>query len=175
MNYSIAGRKAIIGKNAGKTLYSASLQLDEPVTLDQFAEHMSSHDCKYNKGDIYSVLIQATKCVREFLLEGRKVQFGDLGTFVPKIKSASTLSSEDFTAQNITVVTARWQVGASIKNMRKDATLNYQPSRKNQALLRQAEKSGQSNMTLAEKTNAGTGTTGDNTGGNTGNPGAGGE
>lgn len=165
MDYSIAGRKAILGKNAGKTLFSATLQLDEPITLDQFAEHMSSHDCKYNKGDIYSVLIQATKCVREFLLEGRKVQFGDLGTFVPKIKSVSTTSAEDFTAQNITVVSARWQVGASIKNMRADATLNYQPSRKNQALLRQAEKSGQTTMSLAEKTATGSGITDGNSAG----------
>jgi len=152
MNYSIAGRKAIIGKNAGQTLYSATLQLSPKISLDEFAEHMSSHDCKYNKGDIYSVLTQATKCVREFLLEGRKVEFGDLGTFVPKIKSRSTTTADDFSAQNITVVTARWQVGSTIKNMRPDATLEYQPSRKNQALLRQAEKNGQASMSLAEKT-----------------------
>lgn len=151
INYSVSGHKAVMGDNTGRTIYYANLQSSGTVTLDELAGHMADHDCKYNKGDIYSVLTQLAKCVREFITDGYKVSLGDLGTVVPRIRQTAQLSAEDFTASCIRDLYAGFRIGSALTNMRGDAEFEYQPTVKNQALLRQAERNGQTSMTLTQK------------------------
>ena len=166
IRYSITGTKATVGKNAGTVLYRPTLQLTGTLNLPELAKHMSEHDSKYNEGDIYAVLVQAVKCIKEMAQQGIKVQLGDLGAFVPRIKTVSQTSSEDVSAANIKAVTLKWQPGYRTKNFIAECDFTRVAKRKNQALLTQAESSGQQSMTLAEPANAGgTGGTG-GTGGN---------
>ena len=170
IRYSVTGTKATVGKNAGNTLYRPTLQLTGAIDLPELAKHMSEHDSKYNEGDIYAVLVQAVKCIKEFAVQGIKVRLGDLGEFVPKIKTTSQTSTEDVSAADISRVTLRWTPGERTKNFVAECDFEQVATRKNQALLLQAEKSGQSTMTLAEKKNSdgsgsGTGTGGNSAGG----------
>lgn len=169
INYSVSGSKATVGKNSGKVLYHPTLQLTGTISLPEMAQHMSDHDSKYNEGDIYAVLVQFIKCIKEKAAQGYRVRLGDLGAFTPRIKSVSQLSAEDVTSADIRQLTLRWIAGARTKNFKDDTDFVSVPKRKNQALLVQAEKSGQNTMSLATKESQGSGNTG--TGGN----GAGGE
>ena len=79
IKYSVAGIKATVGKNAGKVLYHPRKQQSGIIDLPGLAQHMSEHDSKYNEGDIYAVLVQAVKCIKEFAADGYKVRLGALG------------------------------------------------------------------------------------------------
>ena len=158
--YSITSYKVTMGKNSGKVMYHPTAQLSGTIDLPKLAQHMSEHDSKYNEGDIYAVLVQAVKCIKEFGAQGVAVQLGDLGQFVPKIRTTSQLSSEDVSAADIYRVTLRWAAGERTKNFVGDCEFEQVAHRKNQALLLQAEKSGQNTMSLAEKGSQGTGGSG---------------
>ena len=58
INYSISLRANPSDQDAPKKAY-ANAQYSEIMTLDKFAEHISTHGSKYNRADIQAVLIQA--------------------------------------------------------------------------------------------------------------------
>ena len=68
INYSISLRANPSDQDAPKKAY-ANAQYSEIMTLDKFAEHISTHGSKYNRADIQAVLIQAVDCMREQLLD----------------------------------------------------------------------------------------------------------
>ena len=104
IKYSVRETTVKWGDHAGEKRYSANLQTSGTISLDKFAEHMADHDCKYNKGDIYSVLLQMSKCIREFILDGYMVSLGDLGVISPRIKQKAATVREEYSAGNITVL-----------------------------------------------------------------------
>lgn len=85
IRYSVGKMKHALGSYANTTRYRANLQIGEKYNLDRFAEHMSEHDSKYNKADIYAVLTMAIRCIKEMAKNSIAVELGDLGTFSPKI------------------------------------------------------------------------------------------
>ena len=72
INYSISLRANPSDQDAPKKAY-ANAQYSEIMTLDKFAEHISTHGSKYNRADIQAVLIQAVDCMREQLLAGQRI------------------------------------------------------------------------------------------------------
>ncbi len=141
LNYSVAVRP-----NQGndkdefpKKAYAA-LQLTEVVTLDEFATHIAEHGSVYNRGDIKAILCQSFDCLREMILEGKKVQLGDLGAFYPAIRSTGAPSAAEFTASNITCLTVNWSRGADLKNMVDEANFRLTASRSVQSAAVAAQK-----------------------------------
>lgn len=92
INYSIAMLGNPIDEDAPKKAYAKS-QYTNILTLDKFAGHIASHGSKYNRADIYAVLMQTVDCMREMLLEGKRIEMGDLGVFnlVPSRRAARIL------------------------------------------------------------------------------------
>ena len=164
IKYSVSEHTVKWGAKAGEKRYTANLQTTGVMSLDDFAGHMADHDCKYNKGDIYSVLTQAANCVREMLLEGNKVSLGDLGIISPKIKQRAAKSRDEFSSSNITDLYAKITIGKALKDMRRDATFENVPTLANQALLIAAEREGADTVNLIKPTGNGETT---NEGGNT--------
>ena len=76
INYSIAMLGNPIDEDAPKKAYAKS-QYTNILTLDKFAGHIASHGSKYNRADIYAVLMQTVDCMREMLLEGKRIEMGD--------------------------------------------------------------------------------------------------
>ena len=64
INYSISLRANPSDQDAPKKAY-ANAQYSEIMTLDKFAEHISTHGSKYNRADIQAVLIQAVDCMKD--------------------------------------------------------------------------------------------------------------
>ncbi|MCQ2111873.1 MAG: hypothetical protein MJY95_00845 [Bacteroidaceae bacterium] len=150
IRYSVGKMKHSLGTYANTTRYRGNLQIAETFSLDQFAEHMSNHDCKYNKGDIYAVLTMAIRCIKELAMDSKAVELGDLGTFLPKITNCKngTAQATDFTAENIVKVTLKFKNSVKTKNFRPECSFENVSLRANQALLRSAEKNNQSSMEL---------------------------
>lgn len=135
INYSIA----IMGTRPGtpkaqiaETKAYGVVQTAEVIDINKFAEHISKHGSVYGKGDIVGLLTIAVNCLRELMLEGKRVKLGDLGDFQPRLKCEGAKNTEDFTAQNIKEVNISWEPGKSFMNLRNDATFQLVPSRKAQ-------------------------------------------
>ncbi len=146
INYSVALRANPSDRTAPKKAY-ARVQLNRTLTLDQFAEHIATHGSKYDRGDIYAVLVTAGRCLRELVLQGNKVSLGDLGAFSPTIQCNGAESLESFTASHIKGLTLVWDKPANMENMRLEAQFQQVSSRAAQAAALKAEKEGKNSAT----------------------------
>lgn len=154
----------------------AVAQYSEVMTIEKFAKHISSHGCVYSRADISAILYMAVDCMREQLLEGKKIRLGDLGDFAVSLSSKGAADASTFTAQNITDVKVFWEPGAQFKNLITDAEFNLVASRAAQAKVLKALKAGESKVDLEGADNGDNGDNGGNDpGGNKpgGNPGSG--
>lgn len=61
--------------------YYARAFHDETIGLEELAEHMSNHNTPYSKGTIHGVLKDMVACVRELLLDSKKVKLDNLAIF----------------------------------------------------------------------------------------------
>ena len=59
----------------------AIAQYADVMTIEKFAKHIATHGCVYSRADISAILYMAVDCMREQLLEGKKIRLGDLGDF----------------------------------------------------------------------------------------------
>ena len=90
----------------------------------------------------------AVDCMREMLLEGKKIRLGDLGDFSLLLGSKGAETADKFTAQNITQVKVQWEPGKEFKNLLDDAEFNLVASRSAQAAVLKAIREGKTNVDL---------------------------
>ena len=114
-------------KSAAFGKYFAYPVIEETVTLDGLAEHMSSHNTPYSKGAITGMLTDMVGCIKELLLEGKNVKIADLAIFSLGIKNNGGAVSEDvFTvSKNIKGVKLRARATGELiaKSLNLEATL----------------------------------------------------
>lgn len=127
----------------------AVAQYAEVMTIEKFARHIATHGCVYSRADISAILYLAVDCMREMLLNGRKVRLGDLGDFSVTLASKGAETADKFSAANITAVNVVWDCGQEFKNLINDAEFNLVASRQAQAALLKAIKSGSSVVDLS--------------------------
>ena len=123
-------------------------QYTDVMTIEKFAKHITSHGSVYSRADISAILYMAVDCMREMLLEGKKIRLGDLGDFSLLLGSKGAESADKFTAQNITQVKVQWEPGKEFKNLLDDAEFNLVASRSAQAAVIKAIKEGKTNVDL---------------------------
>ena len=97
-------------------------QYTDIMTIEKFAKHITSHGSVYSRADISAILYMAVDCMREQLLEGKKIRLGDLGDFSVLLTSKGAEDADKFTAQNI--VKVQWEPGQQFKNLLDDAEFN---------------------------------------------------
>ena len=123
-------------------------QYTDVMTIEKFAKHITSHGSVYSRADISAILYMAVDCMREMLLEGKKIRLGDLGDFSILLGSKGAETADKFTAQNITNVKVQWDPGQQFKNLLDDAEFNLVASRSAQAAVIKAIKEGKTNVDL---------------------------
>ena len=123
-------------------------QYTDVMTIEKFAKHITSHGSVYSRADISAILYMAVDCMREMLLEGKKIRLGDLGDFSLLLSSKGAETADKFTAQNITNVKVQWEPGQQFKNLLEDAEFNLVASRSAQAAVIKAIKEGKTNVDL---------------------------
>ena len=158
----------------------AKVQFSQIVELTEFVQHIASHNTVYSEGVIVGVFTEMVGCLREHLLDGKKVKLGPLGDFSPSLTSKGAASADDFNASCITGVNVNFQPGSKLTNLIADAHFELVSSRIAQAATLKAEKSGQATVDLAaakeaaKKNNSGQQNTegGQQSGSQTTNPGS---
>ena len=131
----------------------AIAQYADVMTIEKFARHISSHGCVYSRADISAILYMAVDCMREQLLEGKKIRLGDLGDFSVSLTSKGSETADKFSAQNITGVNVVWDCGQEFKNLIADAEFNLVASRSAQAAVLKAIKEGSNVVDLSKPEN----------------------
>ena len=148
-------------------------QYTDVMTIEKFAKHITSHGSVYSRADISAILYMAVDCMREMLLEGKKIRLGDLGDFSILLASKGAETADKFTAQNITNVKVQWEPGQQFKNLLEDAEFNLVASRSAQAAIIKAIREGKTNVDLNVPINPDGGGDGDGTTGGGSNAGGG--
>ena len=150
LDYSVSARVNPMEKNEPARYYASS-QTNNVMNLDQFAKHIASHGSVYRRADIAAVLTMAVDCLREMLLNGTKVQLGDLGNFYVTFSSEGTLTPTDFNPDiHIKKVNVCWERGFDFQNLKEDATFNLVAIRSIQKKVLKAVKNGESTVTIVE-------------------------
>jgi predicted histone-like DNA-binding protein len=66
------------------------------MTYQELCKHMSEHNSVYGEDVCLGVANKLQNCMLEQLLEGKKVQFGELGVFYLSVKSSGAADEKDF-------------------------------------------------------------------------------
>ena len=106
------------------TNYFATAQYTEVMGIEKFARHIADHGTTYSRADIMAILYMAVDCMREQLLEGKKIRLGELGDFSVSLSSKGAETAEKFSSQNIQRVTVCWEPGSEFRNLLADAEFN---------------------------------------------------
>ena len=126
VRYILKQIKITSSKSYGK--WFAKNVVEETITLDGLAEHMSNHNSPYSKGVIKGLLTDMIGCIKELLLEGKNVKIDDLAIFSIGIKNkkGGAASEEDFNvSKHISNVKLRARATGtlSVKALNLEATL----------------------------------------------------
>ena len=87
------------------------------MDLDELGEHIASHGCNYDAGDVTAIVKKTMNCIRELLCDGYILRLGDLGRFYITVQSRgvceSVIDEETkqkpvFTANDIKSVKVNW-------------------------------------------------------------------
>ena len=141
IDYSVYLQPNPIDETAAPKAY-AKAQMRELMTFTKFVNHIASHNGVFSRGTVKGVLSDAVACLVEQLLEGKKIQLGELGNFWLSLTSTGADSMESFSASNIKEVNIIFTPGDDFENLRGRAEFNLVSSRVAQAATLKAEKAG---------------------------------
>lgn len=187
INYSVYMMSPAFSKEETPRAYAKN-QVSEIWTLEKFAKHIADHNGVFSRGTVKGVIADMCECLVEQLLNGNKIQLGELGSFCVSLSCESAESVEKFTAKNIKEVNIVFTPGEDFENLAGKACFNMVPSRLAQKATLKAEKAGETTVDLEAAKNKGTAsdsqesgddgedgsTDSDNTGGTPTQPGTGG-
>ena len=126
----------------------AKNQVNEVWTLEKFSKHIADHNGVYSRGTVKGVLSDMCECLVEQLLNGNKIQLGELGTFGISISSTPADSLEKFSAKNIKAVNILFAPGEDFDNLIGRAEFNLVASRAAQVAVLKAEKANETTVDL---------------------------
>lgn len=107
----------------------AKNQVNKVLDFDEFVQHISDHNGVFTRGTVKGVVSDTCSCLVEQLLNGNKVQFGELGVFGISITCEPAASLKEFTEGNIKEVNILFSPGPDFENLRSKAEFNLVTSR----------------------------------------------
>ncbi len=151
INLSLAMRPNPHDPDAPKKCYGVAQRV-ETMNMETFAKHIATHGSVYGRGDIVAILYQAVDCMREMLLEGKRISLGALGDFYISLKSEGADTKADYDPTvHIKSVNVNWSPGEDFQNLKRDAVFNIVASRREASLVIKAIKSDQTSVDLSKK------------------------
>ena len=153
INYSISKRLVKGKEEEGTKRVYAYAQSDLFMSIEQFAEHISSHGSLYSEDIVEGVLKKAVKCMVEKLKEGYKIDLGALGMFYVTIinKGWQDLPEnlKDFNpAIHISGLNVVWERSEKLTNIGDGVESNLVASRKAQSAVITAVKNEETTVDL---------------------------
>lgn len=81
-------------------MYSARATYDGTIDLQGLVKHMASHNSPFSEGTISGVLTDMCSCIRELLLDSKKVKLDNLAIFSLGLRSSYATSPKLFTVRD---------------------------------------------------------------------------
>ena len=172
INYSTFMWKSPLDDSAVEKAYAKN-QVTKVMSFDEFVKHIADHNGVFTRGTVKGVVSDTCSCLVEMLLNGYKVQFGELGIFGISITCEPADSLDKFTAANIKAVNILFTPGEDLENLRPRAEFVPVASRAAQVATLKAEKAGATTVDLAAAKGGSSTTTTPGTGGSGTKPGEG--
>lgn len=127
----------------------AKSQVSEIWSLEKFSRHIADHNGVFSRGTVKGVISDMCECLVEQLLNGNKIQLGELGSFSISLSSEGAESIDSFTAKNIKGVNIVFTPGEDFENLIEQAEFNQVSTRAVQKATLKAVKAGEDNLDLA--------------------------
>jgi predicted histone-like DNA-binding protein len=151
LDYSVAARRNPMEKGTPPKYYACA-QTNKVVSLEEFARHIATHGCVYKRADIAAVLTMAVDCLREMLLNGYKIELGDMGSFYVSFSSEGTVTAKDFNPiHHIKAVNVNWERGVEFLDLKESAEFRQVSIRAVQKKVMKALKSGETTVNLVDE------------------------
>lgn len=126
IKYSLSVRSNPMNPDLPKKIY-ANAQYNELIDLPALARHIQEHGSPFTRDVIQGVLSAAVDCLREQLVAGNKVDFGDLGSFYVSLRSEGVSKTEDFNPRtHIKSVDVKWSPSVYFENLKDDPDLKWE-------------------------------------------------
>ena len=148
INYSIFMWKNPMDEKSVEQAYAKN-QLTKVMSFDEFVSHISDHNGVFSRGTVKGVVSDTCSCLVEQLLNGYKVQFGELGAFGLTLSCDPAPSLKEFSVDNIKEVNILFTPGPDFENLRSKAEFNLVTSRAVQAASINAIKANEDTLDLA--------------------------
>ena len=148
ISYSTFMWKSHLEENSPEKAYAKN-QVTKVLTFEEFVKHIADHNGVFTRGTVKGVVSDTCTCLVEQLLNGCKVQFGELGTFGISITCEPAESLAQFTSKNIKAVNILFDPGEDFENLVSRAEFKQVASRAAQIATLKAEKSGETIVDLA--------------------------
>ena len=148
INYSTYMWKSPLDETAKEQAYAKN-QVTKVMSFDDFVKHISDHNGVFTRGTVKDVVSDTCSCLVEQLLNGYKVQFGELGIFSISITCEPAATLKDFSSDNIKAVNILFNPGIDFENLRSKAEFNLVTSRAIQAASLKAVKENKDTVDLA--------------------------
>ena len=150
VKYSLGLRPNPLHEDDPKKVY-ANLQRNGVITLPQLAKHIKEHGSPYGRDVVLGVLTAIVDHTREFLIQGFKVELGELGSFEPSFRQKGAVDFENFTSNNFTDYRAIYSMSSAFENMLSEVTFERVATRKAQAAIVEAENDGKTTADWTEQ------------------------
>ncbi len=151
INFSLSLKSSNPGKKDPQYKVYATAQYTEIITLDRLAQKVARHMRVVNRASVIGILTSVVDVLREELLEGRRVELGDLGSFYCVINGTGAESVEDFKLKkNITGLNVNWRPGKLFRSLHDEAEYHYVPRRETQMAVMRSDDAKLAEM-LAER------------------------
>ena len=151
IDYSVAARRNPMEKGTPPKYYACA-QTNKVVSLEEFARHIATHGCVYKRADIAAVLTMAVDCLREMLLNGYKIELGDMGSFYVSFSSEGTVTAKDFNPiHHIKAVNVNWERGVEFLDLKESAEFRQVSIRAVQKKVMKVLKSGETTGNLLDE------------------------
>jgi len=148
INYSTYMWKSPLDETAKEQAYAKN-QVTKVMSFDDFVKHISDHNGVFTRGTVKGVVSDTCSYLVEQLLNGYKVQFGELGIFSISITCEPAATLKDFSSDNIKAVNILFNPGIDFENLRSKAEFNLVTSRAIQAASLKAVKENKDTVDLA--------------------------
>ena len=131
-------------------VFKATAQSMKSLDINEFAEHISTHNSVYSRDVIQGVLVKSVDCMRELLLDGARIHLGDLGTFFVTLSGDGSKTREDYTPAKIKRVNVKWRPGNRFKGLISEAKFEKVSTRIAQSSILNAETAGNASVNLGD-------------------------
>lgn len=152
LDYSIAAMRNPAHPDEPSKWY-AFLQYRGTLDIKGISSHIASHGCVYDKADIAAIITKLVDCTKELMLEGYRLQLGDLGKMFLTCSSAGTLTADAFTSDSIRALNVNFQASDEFEDILRKAVFNNVASRRGQEAVKAAEKAGETTVDLSRDGN----------------------